>query len=102
MLRTLTAKAELAALAAAGAGLALAGITGTVDHPFDGPRFRGTSDRPRSTRYLAVAQALRGLFTGPVANLVPRRVAARTVPELASQVRSLGRSFGRDAAALEK
>jgi len=49
-----------------------------------------------------VAQALRGLFTGPVANLVLRRVAARNVPELASQVRSLGRSFGRDAAALEK
>lgn len=46
MLRMLTVKAVLAALAAAGGGLVLAGSTGIVNNPFDGLRFPGTSDRP--------------------------------------------------------
>jgi hypothetical protein len=46
MLRMLTVKAALAALAAAGGGLALAATTGVVDNPFDGIRSPGTSDRP--------------------------------------------------------
>jgi hypothetical protein len=46
MLRMLTVKATLVALAATGGGLALAASTGVVDNPFDGVRSPGTTDRP--------------------------------------------------------
>lgn len=45
MLRTLTVKAVLAACAAAGGGLALAGSTGVIDNPFDAVLPPGGSDR---------------------------------------------------------
>ncbi len=70
-----------------------------------GAFLRGITRRGRRVyvpRYLAVAQLLRGLLAGAAADLVLRRVAARTVPELESQVRRLGRSFGRHTAALDE
>jgi hypothetical protein len=45
MLRMLTVKAALAAVAAAGGGLALAAGTGVVDNPLDGALSPGSSDR---------------------------------------------------------
>lgn len=45
-------------------------------------------------RSLAVVQALRPVLLSPLGDLVLRRSAARSVPELEAQVRALGRSFG--------
>ncbi len=49
-------------------------------------------------RSLAAVQALRTVFTGPVAGAVLRRKAARLVPQLEAEVRALGRAFGERSA----
>ncbi len=50
-------------------------------------------------RSLALVQALRTVFTGPVAGAVLRRKSARLVPQLEAEVRALGRAFGERSAA---
>ncbi len=52
-------------------------------------------------RSLAVVQALRTLFVGPVADLYLRRAARAEIPGLEAEVRALGRSFGRTSAAAD-
>jgi len=50
-------------------------------------------------RSIALVQALRTVFTGPVAGAVLSRGARRLVPELEAEVRALGRSFGASSTA---
>jgi short-subunit dehydrogenase len=50
-------------------------------------------------RSLAAVQALRTLYTGPIAGAVLARGARTMVPELEAEVRALGRSFGTRSAA---
>lgn len=49
-------------------------------------------------RALAAVQALRTVFTGPVAGAVLTRKARTLVPQLEDEVRALGRSFGSTSA----
>jgi NAD(P)-dependent dehydrogenase (short-subunit alcohol dehydrogenase family) len=51
-------------------------------------------------RTLAIVQALRSLFTGPVAELLIRRRAKTLVPELEAEITRLGRWFGGSSVAM--
>ncbi|BCJ36586.1 oxidoreductase [Actinocatenispora thailandica] len=55
--------------------------------------------RVYAPRSLAAVQALRTIYTGPVAGAVLARGARTRVPELEAEVRALGRSFGSRSAA---
>jgi hypothetical protein len=51
-------------------------------------------------RTLAIVQALRSLYTGPVAELIVRRKAKTMVPELEAEITKLGRWFGGSSVAM--